>query len=1140
MNKIYSFKCCPVTVGLIAVSELASSVTKNAGRKLKKISLMVLSVSCLSYPMISLAGIVRSDIAYQIYRDFAENKGLFVPGATDIPVYDKDGNLVKVAGGYAFKTGGTTGVPLISDATIVSNPGQTYDPVNGPLPDYGAPGDSGSPLFAYDEQQKKWVIVAVLRAYAGINGATNWWNVISTDYLNQVMQDDFDAPVDFVSGLGPLNWTYDKTSGTGTLSQGSKNWTMHGQKDNDLNAGKNLVFSGQNGAIVLKDSVTQGAGYLEFKDSYTVSAESGKTWTGAGIITDKGTNVTRKVNGVAGDNLHKLGEGTLTINGTGVNQGGLKTGDGTVVLNQQADTAGNVQAFSSVSLASGCPTVVLGDARQVNPDNISWGYRGGKLDLNGNAVTFTRLQAADYGAVITNHAQQKFRLLLDLKAQDTNVSEPTIGNIPPFGGTGTLGNLYSMILNGQARFYILKSASNGNTLWGNSLNDPVQWEFVGTDKNKAVQTVKDWILAGRAKQPVIFHGQLSGNMDVAIPQLPGGRKVIFDGSVNLPEGTLSQDSGTLTFQGHPVIHASVRGSASVSLNQKDWENRQFTMKTLSLKDADFHLSRNATLNSDIQSDNSHITLGSDRVFVDKNDGTGNYVSPEEGTSVPDTVNDRSQYEGNITLNHNSTLDIGSLFTGGIDAYDSAVSITSPDVLLTAPGAFVGSSLTVHDGGHLTALDGIFSDGHIQVGKNGKITLSGTPVKDTANQYAPAVYLTDGYELTGDNAALEITRGAHVSGDIHASAASTVTIGSDRSAELASAETPASAFAGSLLGGYNAAFNGAITGGRADVSMHNALWTLGVDSSIHSLTVRNNRIRSGGDRAFRTLKVNKLDATGNDFILRTDLKNADKIQVTEKATGSDNSLNACFMKNPSQGQALNIPLVTVPAGTSAEVFKAGTRGTGFSRVTPPLHVDTSGGNTKWILDGFKAEADKAAAAKADSFMIAGYKNFMTEVNDLNKRMGDLRDTNGDAGAWARIMSGAGSADGGYSDNYTHVQVGFDKKHELDGVDLFTGVTMTYTDSSADSHAFSGKTKSVGGGLYGSALFESGAYIDLIGKYIHHDNDYTGNFASLGTKHYNTHSWYAGAETGYRYHLTEDTFIEPQAELVYGAVSGKTFR
>lgn len=111
------------------------------------------------------------------------------------------------------------------------------------------------------------------------------------------MQDDFDAPVDFVSGLPP-ELDIRQNIRHRHPERGSKNWTMHGQKDNDLNAGKNLVFSGQNGAIVLKDSVTQGAGYLEFKDSYTVSAESGKTWTGAGIITDKGTNVTRRSTGL--------------------------------------------------------------------------------------------------------------------------------------------------------------------------------------------------------------------------------------------------------------------------------------------------------------------------------------------------------------------------------------------------------------------------------------------------------------------------------------------------------------------------------------------------------------------------------------------------------------------------------------------------------------------------------------------------------------------------------------------------------------------------------------------------------------------------------------------------------------------------
>ncbi|MBE0396972.1 autotransporter outer membrane beta-barrel domain-containing protein [Citrobacter amalonaticus] len=1250
MNKIYSLKYCPVTQGLIAVSELASRVVKRTSRKLKQISLISVSVTCLSFPMMSQAGIVRSDIAYQIYRDFAENKGLFVPGATDIPVYDKngqlvgrldkapmadfssvstsgvatlispqylasvkhnsgyqsvsfgdgkntytivdrndhpstdfhaprlnklvtevapvsvtaegtkvnayknterytefyrvgsgaqytkdrDGKLTRIAGGYAFKTGGTIGTPLISNGTIVTNPGQTFNPVNGIIPSYGVPGDSGSPLFAYDSLQKKWVMVGVLRSYAGLTGATSWWNVIPTDYLNKVMEEDFDTPVAAVSGKEPLAWHFDQNTGTGTLSQGTTTWDMHGQKGKDLNSGKNLVFSGQNGTILLKDSVTQGAGYLEFKDSYTVSADAGKTWTGAGIITDKGTNVTWKVNGVAGDNLHKLGEGTLTVSGIGVNPGGLKTGDGTVILAQKPDAAGNVQAFSSVNLASGRPTVVLADSRQVNPDNISWGYRGGVLDLNGNDITFTRLRVSDYGAVIANKAANKSHLSLNLStANNEEVSVP-IGTVNPFGGKGTPGSLYSRNLNGQTSYYILKSSTYGNTLWGNSLNDPKQWEFVGTDKNKAIQNVKDRVLAERAKAPVIYHGQLTGNMDVTIPQLPGERKVVMDGSVNLPGGNLSKEGGSLIFQGHPVIHASVNGSAPVSLTQKDWENRQFTLKTLSLKNADFHLSRNAVLNGDIQSDNCHITLGSNKVIIDKNDSTGNYVNPEEGTSSPV----ESQYQGNITLQKGSTLDINSRFTGGIEAHDSQVNVTSSEAVLQDSGIFVNSALFVRDGGHLKAQKGLYSDGRVQIGKNGTLSLSGTPVTGSDGQFTPMLSMTEGYDLTGNNAILDIRNWAHVSGDIHATSPSAVRIGTDAPGTLSSSVS--SALAEGMFGGYNAAYYGAITGGKGNVSMNSGLWQLTGDSTVNNLTARNSRVQSEEKGAFRTLTVNTLDATGSDFVLRTDLKNADKISVTGKASGSDNTLNVSFMKNPAPGQSLNIPLVSAPAGTAGDVFKAGTRVTGFSRVTPTLHVDTTGGSTKWILDGFRAEADKAAAAKADSFMNAGYKNFMTEVNNLNKRMGELRDTKGDAGAWARIMNGAGSADGGYSDNYTHVQVGFDKKHTLDGVDLFTGVTMTYTDSSADSDAFSGKTKSVGGGLYASALFNSGAYIDLIGKYIHHDNDYTGNFAGLGTKHYGTHSWYAGAETGYRYHLTEDTFIEPQAELVYGAVSGKTFR
>ncbi|HBA7870850.1 TPA: autotransporter outer membrane beta-barrel domain-containing protein, partial [Escherichia coli] len=142
---------------------------------------------------------------------------------------------------------------------------------------------------------------------------------------------------------------------------------------------------------------------------------------GAGIIVNKDASVNWQVNGVKGDNLHKIGEGTLVLHGTGVNEGGLKVGDGTVVLSQQADSSGHVQAFSSVNIASGRPTVVLADNRQVNPDNISWGYRGGVLDVNGNDLTFHKLNAADYGAVLGNSSDKTATVTLDYQTRPADI-----------------------------------------------------------------------------------------------------------------------------------------------------------------------------------------------------------------------------------------------------------------------------------------------------------------------------------------------------------------------------------------------------------------------------------------------------------------------------------------------------------------------------------------------------------------------------------------------------------------------------------------------------------------------------------------------------------------------------------------------
>ncbi|EIG41040.1 temperature-sensitive hemagglutinin tsh autotransporter, partial [Escherichia coli B799] len=592
-------------------------------------------------------------------------------------IKDKSGNVTQISGAYSYLTGGTVGAPSSSDHIIASSPGNVFNPINGPLSSYGAPGDSGSPLFAYDSWQKKWVMVGVLSTWTGEHGVNNRWAVIPLDFIGQKFNEDNDAPVTFrTSEGGALEWSFNSSTGAGALTQGSTTYAMHGQQGNDLNAGKNLKFQGQNGQINLKDSVSQGAGSLTFRDNYTVTTSNGSTWTGAGIIVDKGMSVNWQVNGVKGDNLHKIGEGTLTVQGTGINEGGLKVGDGKVVLNQQADNKGQVQAFSSVNIASGRPTVVLTDERQVNPDTVSWGYRGGTLDVNGNSLTFHQLKAADYGAVLANNADKRATITLDYALRADKVAL----NGWSESRKGTAGNLYKYNnpYTNTTDYFILKQSTYGYFPTDQSSN--ATWEFVGHSQGDAQKLVADRFNAAG----YLFHGQLKGNLNVD-NRLPEGvtGALVMDGSADI-SGTFTQENGRLTLQGHPVIHAyntqsvadklAASGDHSVltqptSFSQEDWENRSFTFDRLSLKNTDFGLGRNATLNTTLEATDSTVTLGDSRVFIDKNDGNGTAFTLEEGTSEAVKDADRSVFNGSAVLNGKTTLDImNATFNGDISGH----------------------------------------------------------------------------------------------------------------------------------------------------------------------------------------------------------------------------------------------------------------------------------------------------------------------------------------------------------------------------------------------------------------------------------------------------------------------------------------
>lgn len=186
------------------------------------------------------------------------------------------------------------------------------------------------------------------------------------------------------------------------------------------------------------------------------------------------------------------------------------------------------------------------------------------------------------------------------------------------------------------------------------------------------------------------------------------------------------------------------------------------------------------------------------------------------------------------------------------------------------------------------------------------------------------------------------------------------------------------------------------------------------------------------------------------------------------------------------------------------------------------------------------ANEAAIKEANEASELSMDINYADINNLNKRMGELRGINATAGSWARILGGQGSSDG-FKNKFTHVQAGFDKQSQILGGSIFSGITVTHTSSDIDGSNAKGDVKTIGGGFYISGVFDNGWYVDAIAKYTRNNHKMDYNFPNMNlsflNSDYNTNSLYLGGEFGYRFDFN-NFYIEPQAEFVYLKTSGAT--
>lgn len=553
------------------------------------------------------------------------------------------------------------------------------------LTNYGVLGDSGSPLFAFDKQKNQWVFLGTYDYWAGY-GKKSWqeWNIYKKEFADKIKQHD---NAGIVKGNGEHHWNI--TSGTNSKI-GSTAVRLAGN-ERDANNGQNVTFE-DNGTLVLDQNINQGAGGLFFKGDYTVKgANNDITWLGAGIDVADGKKVVWQVKNPNGDRLAKIGKGTLEINGTGVNQGQLKVGDGTVILNQQADADKKVQAFSQVGIVSGRGTLVLNSPDQINPNNLYFGFRGGRLDANGNNLTFEHIRNVDEGARIVNHnTDHASTITLTGKSLITNPNSLSVHSIQNDYDEDNYSYYYRPrrpIPQGKDlyyknyRYYALKSGGSVNApMPENGQTENNDWILMGSTQEEAKKNAMNHKNNQRISGFSGFFGEENekghnGALNLNFNGKSAQNRFLLTGGANL-NGKISVTQGNVLLSGRPTPHArdfvnksSARKDAHFSKNNEvvfedDWINRTFKAAEIAVnQSASFSSGRNVSdITANITAtDNAKVNLGyknGDEVCV-RSDYTG-YVTCNTGNLSDKALNsfDATRINGNVNLNQNAALVLG--------------------------------------------------------------------------------------------------------------------------------------------------------------------------------------------------------------------------------------------------------------------------------------------------------------------------------------------------------------------------------------------------------------------------------------------------------------------------------------------------
>lgn len=976
-------------------------------------------------------------------------------------------------------------------------------------------------------------------------------------------------------------------------------------KDHPLNNGKYGIYAINGGSVTLSDVkvVTEGpfnigayaynGGTIAIGDNSSISGDVQAallaTGTGSNITVGKNAELYGNIWGGNSAVVYASSNGNIEI-GSGAriyntpatgssnlsqhraihaNGGTVSVGDDSIISTVGSGPYGYGVLAGEMTPGGASGTVILGDRVKIETS----GFNSNAMMAYGNGALVTIGVSSDISTegerAYAVHAAEGGRV-------DVGAGSVLSTTNTAFTGTNTTAQTHAILAQNSGSIVNIGESSEISTKGGNSLGI-----YADTGSTVNVSDCVSITTEGSAAYGVQVAGSAKVNMGDGFTFIgtgdrarginvasTGGTVTVGNGARILTEGAnghgiYALGTGTNVTIGDN-LYITMQGDNSYGLTSGNGANITVGENTTILASGDNAKGAYASNGTLVVGENAEIrTFGSrgDALYAEN----GGALSVGEGSLV-ETMGDQAL--AIYTSGSGSKIETGkgvTLATTGDNSH-SVYATTSTDIILGDQNRI---STTADNSYTLVAVG---TGAKISVGAGSEIKTSGTS--------ADAVVAFAGGQIDLFGAKIEA---------LGAGSSALYALGASATAESVISGTGIFDIAGDIVADYYSDINLTMTDGSffigstfassGDITLDLAgtQWELTGSSDVTKLTMGNGTNINLSNAAFGTelhlgslTTKNPSDAdTYGMFTFKTDIVNetAGKLIVngttegyhkvsvlndgSQETTGDERVM---LIETADKGGSFALTHI-VELGAFQYDLRDNNDGNG-------RYDDVNGGNGQyWELyrsgTATSGGSSNAASAAINTF-VANYLLNYAETNTLIQRLGDLRDTPNNQGAWFRAYGGKFKSNSrsftkDFDMDYGGVQAGYDRKLEkswFTNGDTYLGAFLGYSKGDLDykdnGHG-SGNAENKTLGAYATYVADNGFFVDAIVRYVWSTNDFNvhdsagvlvvGDDVDLG-------GFGASLEIGRRFRFEPNAtggrwYVEPQAQLSYLHQGGATF-